>query len=311
MCIKKDILATLAYFDMFEYPLKKRELFIFLQHTADNVEFERSLDFLLAESVIYKLNDFYSLSNNFLLIERRFNGNARAEALLTKAASGARLLSKFPYVRAVAISGSLSKNFADESADVDFFIITAANRLWIARSFLHLFKKFTFLFNKQHMYCMNYFIDELKPEIVEKNIYTATEIATLLPLYGDETFEKFYTANSWMKLWLPNHYMRVYTAKQIKTSWVGFICEKLFNNGLGEWLDNYLMKLTAKSWARKALKKKKNNRGILMALDTSKHFAKPSPVNFQQKLLRKYEHRLSEIYDNYENLFPISAGNVK
>ncbi|MFT3909394.1 MAG: hypothetical protein QM737_08225 [Ferruginibacter sp.] len=308
MCIKKDILSTLAYFDMFDYPLKKRELFTFLQHPADNREFETTLDFLLNESVIFKLNDFYSLNNNFLLVERRFKGNARAEVLLKKAGAGARLLSKFPYVRGVAISGSLSKNFADETADVDYFIIAAENRLWIARSFLHVFKKFTFLFKKQHLYCMNYFIDELQPEIVEKNIYTATEVATLMPLYGTDTFEKFYAANEWTKQWLPNHYLRVSSAKPIKQNFLKFITEKIFNNAVGNLLDNFLMKLTANSWNKKARQRKKNSRGIIMALDTSKHYAKPSAANFQQKLLKHYENKLSDIFENYENIFHATAG---
>ena len=275
MCINKGILATLAYFDMFDYPLKKRELLIFLQQAVDNPDFENALDCLLKKSVVFKLNDFFSLSNNFLLVERRLKGNIRADELLKKADRGAKFLSKFPFVRGVAVSGSLSKNFADESADVDFFIIAAANRLWIARSFLHLFKKFTFLLNKQHMYCMNYFIDEEEPTIVEKNIYTATEIATLLPLYGSDTFKRFYAANGWTKEFLPNHTMR---------------------------------SPPAKSWAAKSRKKKKNIRGIIMSLDTSRHFAKPSAVNFQQKLLKRYENKVAELFDNYEKNFPVKAG---
>lgn len=161
------------------------------------------------------------------------------------------------------------------------------------------------------MYCMNYFIDELEPEIVEKNIYTATEIATLLPLYGSEPFERFYIANDWTKAFLPNHYMRISSAKQIKPHWFKFIVEKVFNNTIGNLFDNFLMKLTAKSWAAKAKRRKKNNRGILMALDTSKHFAKPSAVNFQQKLLKRYESKLAEIFDNYENIFPVTAESIK
>lgn len=296
---------------MFDYPLKKRELFTFLQHPADNREFENALDFLLNESIIFKLNEFYSISNNFLLVERRFKGNERAEHLLKKATKGAKLLSMFPYVRGIAISGSLSKNFADEAADIDYFIITSANRLWISRSFLHVFKKFTFLFGKQHLYCMNYFIDEAQPAIVEKNIYTATEVATLLPLYGSETFERFFSANDWTKQLLPNHYLRVSSAKPISTNGVKQIAEWLFNNSMGNALDNFLMKLTTKRWGVKAKKKKKNSRGMLMALDTSKHFAKPSPLNFQQKLLKHYENKMAQLFDNYENIFPVTAEGIK
>ncbi len=288
---------------MFSYPLKKRELFVFLQYSADSHAFDDALEFLLGESVIFKFEEFYCLHPNYSLIQRRIKGNALAEKMLKKAAQSARLLSKFPFVRGVAISGSLSKNFADENADVDFFIITAPNRLWISRSFLHLFKKLTFLVNRQHLYCMNYFIDEEQLVIIEKNIYTATEVATLLPLFGTNTFENFYAANSWAIQLLPNHHLRISSAQQIKSHLVKLSIEKLFNNAVGNLLDKFLMNITAKSWAAKAKKKKTNSRGIVMALDTSRHHAKPSPVNFQQKLLKHYEDKLADIFDNYEYLF--------
>src|SRR5450755_717443 len=176
LCIDKDILATLTYFNMFDYPLRKREIFIFLGHCDDFHEFERALENLTNESAIFKVGEFYSLQNNYTLAERRYKGNEKAAKMLKKAEKAANIISAFPYVRGVAVSGSLSKYFADENADIDFFIITAANRLWIARTLLHIFKKFTFIFNMQDLFCMNYFVDEAEPCIIEKNIYTAIEI---------------------------------------------------------------------------------------------------------------------------------------
>ena len=41
--IRKDILATLAYFNMFDYPLKKNEIFLFLGHCNDYREFEAGI----------------------------------------------------------------------------------------------------------------------------------------------------------------------------------------------------------------------------------------------------------------------------
>ena len=254
------------------------------------------------ENVIYKLSEFYSIRNYSSLADRRLKGNALAEAMIKRAGSNARFLAGFPYVRGVAISGSLSKDFADETADVDFFIITAPNRLWIARSFLHAFKKLTFLFNKQHWFCMNYFIDEVQPAILEKNIYTATEIATLLPLYGTESFEKFYASNAWMNKLLPNHIRRISSARPIKKNVLKFFVEKLFNNTIGEWLDNLLMKVTIRRWNKKEQTKNQKARGIILRLDAAKHHAKPDPANFQNKLLKHYETKLSAIFENLENI---------
>jgi len=274
---------------MFDYPLKKREIGMFLGNKYVLHEFEQAIDKLISESVVFRVGEFYSVQNNFLLADRRIKGNEKAAQMLKKAGKIAGFLSKFPFVRGVSVSGSLSKNYADDSADIDFFIITAADRLWIARSFLHLFKKLTFLVNRQHYYCMNYFIDESAPEIIEKNIYTATEIATLLPLRGVAVFENFYAANSWTKNFLPNNYMRISTAEETGNYLFKSFAEWLFNNKTGNLLDDRLMKMTASSWNRKTMNRKKNSRGIIMGMQAQKHYSKPNPANFQQKLLKLYK----------------------
>ncbi len=286
---------------MFDYPLKKREIFIFLGNIDNGHEFEHALNMLVDELAVFKVGEFYSLHNNFSLSERRLRGNDKAVLMLKKANRSAAIISCFPYVRGVAVSGSLSKNFADDTADIDFFIIAVSNRLWIARTLLHAFKKMTFLFNMQNHFCMNYFIDEAEPEIVEKNIYTATEIATLLPLRGNVVFENFFAANSWTKNFLPNNYMRISSAKEIRENWVKIIVEKLLNNKAGNRVDDFLMKLTDKSWSAKTKNNKRNSRGVLMSLQASKHFSKPDPANFQFKLLQLYENNLADIINQYEN----------
>ncbi len=298
--IKKDILATLAYFNMFEYPLRKSEIFIFLGHCDDFHEFEIGLQELLDESIIFKIGDFYSLYNNYLLAVRRYKGNENAKMMLRKADKAASFLSAFPFVRGIAVSGSLSKNFADENTDIDFFIITSANRLWIARTFLHIFKKFTYLFNMQDLFCMNYFIDEEELEILEKNIYTATEIATIMPLSGCKIFGSFFKENTWAKSYFPNKYMYIPPAMDVKKTWLKYLVEKLFNNRFGNYLDNYLMNLTAKSWNSKTRSNKTNSKGILMSMHIGRHFSKPNPDTFQKKLLLRYDNQLSEIFKLYK-----------
>ena len=300
LCINKDILATLTYFNMFDYPLRKREIFIFLGHCDDFHEFEQALENLMNESAIFKVGDFYSLQNNYTLAERRYKGNEKAAKMLKKAEKTASIISAFPFVKGVAVSGSLSKYFADDNADIDFFIITAANRLWISRTLLHIFKKFTFIFNMQDLFCMNYFVDEAEPCIIEKNIYTAIEIATILPLQGSNTFDVFYKVNSWTRIFFPNKYMDTSSTKEIRKTWYKFIAEKAFDNRFGNSLDNFLMKLTAKRWASKTRLKKKNSKGYLMSMNTGKHFSKPNPEHFQKKLLQRYDNNLTEIYNRYE-----------
>jgi predicted nucleotidyltransferase len=178
--INRNILTTLAYFDMFNYPLTRVEIFLFLQQEYRLDEFEVALRYMVASQAIYNFDNYYTLKNDQSLIKRRVEGNRKAADLVKIAHKVSDLLIRFPFVRGIAISGSLSKNFADDDSDIDLFIITAKNRLWIARTLMHTFKKLTFLFNKQHYFCMNYYVDEAQLQIAEKNIYTAIEVAWII-----------------------------------------------------------------------------------------------------------------------------------
>ncbi|MDF2431977.1 MAG: hypothetical protein JWP44_1608 [Mucilaginibacter sp.] len=299
--IKENILAALAYFDMFNYPLTRAEIYLFLKKKYNYAFFDDALKCMLNSGIIYQFAQFYTLKNDHYLVVRRNEGNKKAAELIKIAGVVGDLLIKFPYVRGIAISGSLSKNFADEYSDIDLFIITEKNRLWIARTILHCFKKLTFLVKKEQLFCMNYFIDLEQLEIIEKNIYTAIEVGTLIPLQGDIVFQKFYAANSWISEFTPNKNMRIATAKPVKSSFFKIFVEYLLNRSSGNFIDNILLKITASRWRKKTIHKKLNSHGILLGMQTDKHFAKPDPVNFQNKLLAKYEKKVSLLLREYEN----------
>jgi hypothetical protein len=301
LLIKKDILAALIYFDLFNYPLKKDEIFSFLSQCKDRSAYEAALNGLIEDCLIFSSDgNFYSIADNPALSGRRILGNEKASSLLKKADRAGLLISFFPFVKGVAVSGSLSKNFADDGADVDFFIITASDRLWIARSCLHMLKKLTFLFNRQDLFCMNYFIDESNLMIREKNIFTAIEIATLLPLRGKQVFERFFHENNWVKVYFPNSIFNYSRTREMKRNPVTSCIQWLFKGNSGDRLDSYLMNLTAKRWNAKTTEGKKNKKGLVMSMGVGKHFSKPDPEKFQKRLLNRYEKKLAENFKWFE-----------
>ena len=299
--VKENILATLAYFDLFNYPLTRVEIYLFLQNKYDYDFFDDALESLLLSGHIFLFDKFYTLHNDHYLVVHRLTGNKKADELIKIALRVGELLIRFPYVRGIAISGSLSKNYADEKSDIDLFIITAKNRLWIARTFMHCLKKLTFLVKKEDYFCMNYYIDEQHLEIPEKSIYTAIEVGTLIPLQGDITFEKFYSANLWIKNFIPNKIMRVSSAKPVKAFACKSFVEWMLNNRVGNAIDNMLLHITTSRWLKKTRQNKQNNHGLLLSLKTGKHFAKPDPVNFQSILLARYDRKLKQLLNDYED----------
>jgi hypothetical protein len=288
------ILKVLAYFDIFKYPLTKDEIGLFLGQKMPSDEVALWLQQLAGQHRIFKLGDFYSLQNDDDLRQRRLIGNKKASELLPVAYRVGKFLYQFPFVRGIGISGSLSKNCAGPDADIDLFIITGANRLWIARTIMHVFKKFTFITRHHTWFCMNYYIDEEALQIAEQNIFTATEIATLVPVCGNGTIDDFYQSNEWVSTWYPNinHKRSLYSTR---ASWIKKMLERLFNNKLGEWLDDYLMRLTSKRWALKEQRHRLNPKGIRLSLRTGKHFSKPFPGYFQNKIVEAWQQKIQDL----------------
>ena len=50
---------------------------------------------------------------------------------------------------------------------------------------------------------MNYYVDEAALEITEKNLFTAMEVETLIPLHGPQIFAVFKEVNNWSAAFLP------------------------------------------------------------------------------------------------------------
>ncbi len=293
--IEGSILQTLAYFDIFQYPLLKVEIKQFLDQPIAESTLDVALQQLLSEKSIYRFNSFYSLQNNSFLAEKRIAGNMRAENLLAKAIKNGRFLFRFPFVRAIGISGSLSKKYADEKADIDFFVITKANRLWIARTIMHIFKKFTFLSGRQHFYCMNYYLDEAALALEDKNIFTAIEVKTLLPVCGKTVMNDFFKENEWTDEFLPACNFRHQLNAEPESSWIKNCLEWIFDNKMAGRLDNLLMRITTKRWKKKEQKGMRNNKGQTMCMVTGKHFAWMNPESFNEKVLSLYNEKLCSL----------------
>ena len=292
------ILKVLAYFDIFQYPLSKAEIARYIAIAPGQADFDHTLNELVEEQSIFYHKGFYSLHDNFLLSLRRREGNLRAEKLMPKALKVARFLYRFPFVQAVFISGSLSKNFADEKSDIDLFIVTRANRLWIARTIMHLFKKLTFVTGHQHYFCMNYYIDEDALAIPDKNIYTALEIATLIPAAGNDVADRFFKANNWVARFFP--YCDTENMQHGKPlhHWFKKRFENMLGEGVAEKLDKSLMKITTKRWAKKSEQGKRNRNGRTVNLLTGRHFSKSNPGSFQEKILSLYKQKLADLKIN-------------
>jgi hypothetical protein len=301
MPLRASILKVLAYFDLFDYPVLAEEILQFLDIEVKEPELNAELAALTTEKCLFRMGAFYSLQDDPALAERRIRGNRRADELLPVAARISHMLYQFPYVRGIGISGSLSKHYADENADIDYFIITRSNRLWIARTFMHLFKKLSYLRGRQHWFCMNYYVDEEALEIKEKNIFTATEMFTLMPASGNGGLVNFFDANDWTTTFFPHYRHRGRQAEgPAHATLLKRSLEKIFDNRLGDRLDDLLQRLTTRRWKKKEDRGDVNEHGLRISLQNEKHFSRPNPMVFQKKVLWAYAKKVQELEEKWQ-----------
>jgi hypothetical protein len=294
-----NAIKVIIYFSIFKYPVTKAEIFSF--SSAKNItDIEKQLTDLTERKIVFKHGDYYSETDDASQVNRRLNGNTMAEAIMPKALQRARLIMSFPYIESVSISGALAKGYYDNDGDIDFFIITKPNRLWLARTLLVTYKK-VFLLNSKKHFCVNYFISSDHFNIAEKNTFTATELLTLIPVFGKSTFTKFIASNDWAKAIYPNKIINtsLLTEAKAKPFWSKTI-QFLFNSTLGEKLEDFLKKTTLKKWKSKFKHLNKNDFEIAMKStnDVSKHH----PRDFQSKVID----RLNEQYDAKNKTFDLN-----
>ena len=289
--MQDQIYAHLAYFDIFNHPLKKDELKNYNLSKAD--EFENALAFLLENKLCFKQAEYFSIQENISpIIAQRIAKEKEAKHYFDKLPFYAKLIQSFPFVSAFGISGSLSKNVMHENGDIDYFIITKPGRLWICRTMLVVFKKI-FLLNSKKYFCVNYFVDEKNLKILDENIFTAIEITHLLPVYNPELIQQFKQQNYWTKTFLANFRHPVKVKELQYKRKLSHIFEWLLKGKTGDKLDLYLMRFTYKKWTKKF--KHFDAKKFELTMRTNRGISKHHPRDFQQSVLKEFTKRMEQI----------------
>ncbi len=295
-----SILKAIAYFDIFSYPLTSTEIVFFLDQPAEENEVCCALQHLVETNQLWQTGDFYSIQDNADFSLKRIKGNALAVKHIKRARMVAKFLSWVPYITGIAISGSLSKKCADKNSDLDFFIITKADRLWIVRILYSVLFKIAGIVRVKNWFCLNYFIAESELEIKEHNLFTAVEVSTLIPLKGEAVFRNFFLANEWVLAYQPNYKPDFVYMKDARKASVKKIAEWTMNFEYGNKLDNRLLSFFKKRFDKIKAENKFSEKGMIIgAYEANKHACKPMPQYFQPKIIALFQERFTKVKEKY------------
>jgi predicted nucleotidyltransferase len=282
---------VLTYFDYFKFPLTIEEIQKFIEVRIGQDQLKLEIEQLVQSGDVFFNQQCYLLQDDNERVGRKIAGRKKAEKRMKRANLIASFIMLFPFVRMVAISGSLSKGYADKTTDIDFFIVTTENQLWTSRSLLHLLKKLTFLVRLQHSFCMNYFISEKHLKIEEQNYFTAVELVTLIPKKGVNYYNDLMSENIWVSNYLPNFNAKKIPTSSYKPRYFKWVLEKLLvSRKINESLMSYTDKRWRKKWTQKGYKLTEYD----LAFKTQKTVSKNHPGNYQKKILEHIENNKIE-----------------
>jgi hypothetical protein len=248
--LKTNVYATLAYFDIFDWPLTVDEIARYLLWaTADKKEL---WVFLNNDPGIQRHGDFYFFLGRRAVVEVRREREAVASRYWRKTAKFAPLLQMVPFVKMVAVCNTLATNNTDKDSDIDLFIVTAKNRLFLARTITTLF--FALIGIRRHgkkiagRFCLSFFVseDSLNLENIKigtRDIYLPFWILTMKPLFGEEVYAKVVAENSWIQRFFPRPAeSREFLPKSGFLRAFGRVQEFIFGKKVGDKLEAWLSK---------------------------------------------------------------------
>ena len=235
--IEQSILKTLAFFDIFNYPLTAEEIWKWLYRPSRKVTLSEvksilaSSDFLRSKIVL--IEGFYALQGREHIYLIRKHHNNLAEHKFAKAVRLVHFYKYLPFIKMIAICNNLAYSNSSEESDIDFFIITDKHKIWVVRFFTVLM---IFLFglrptdkNSHDTFCLSFFISEEDLDIKKimlhhHDIYSPYWLKQLMPIYNkSNTYQKFLQANKWSDNYLPNAYPNQFVNEVMVTRWSRFM----------------------------------------------------------------------------------------
>lgn len=269
--LEKSVYYTLKYFYLFHYPLNFEKLKIYLlkNQKKENLKNEKQLQ---------KFNFLYKKNDKYFLKDKEYENNIKEyeteiQNTLEKVKKYFWIFRFIPYIKSVFICNNFGFGIKRKNSDIDLFIITQKNRIWISRLIT------TFIFhilqirrhkNKiKNRFCLSFYATEDNLDftnifIKPFDIYFIYWIISLYEVYSDKKsfYEKIINANN---IYLTKYVnlLQYKLEKQNKIKGKNIILLVFKINLIGNML-NFISKKIQLYFINKSLKKIENLSGILI-----------------------------------------------
>jgi hypothetical protein len=185
--ITKNIIATIAYYDVFDYPLTSFEIWkYFLTDTLESISYREVIEHI---------------------VKKRLRRGKLAIAKQKGVLRLVRWLRYIPFIRMIALTGSLAMKNSEASGDWDLLIVLRTGHIWTGRALctalIHIFGRRRHSEDIADRACLNYWITSQSLEIGTKDLFSSNEYYFITPLFGFDEYQKFQRSNMWIRRFHP------------------------------------------------------------------------------------------------------------
>lgn len=205
------ILKTVAYFDIFDYPLTSFEIWQYLEIRTTLLEVEKIL-----QSHTLSLEEkfgFFFLPNRQGIVDTRQERYRVTDKKIKKLKRRLRLIQWLPGIRLICLANSIGAHNLRRQSDSDLFIVTRSGYLWWVKLWATIILQFTGLrptaTRSTDTLCLSFLVDDSALDLsrcrLKHDRYFTYWLSCLTPLYGDlVVYQELFTSNSWLQAELPN-----------------------------------------------------------------------------------------------------------
>lgn len=311
--LAKNILTTIVYYDVLDYPLTAFEIWKYLicmeekkMSEEERIDLAKVMTILEngeLKNLIQKYQGFYFLENRSNLVAQRIKRTKTSEKKLKIIFKVAKRLRWIPYLKMIVVTGRLAMKNTEKDSDIDVLIAFKKGKIFTGRLLFTV--ALHFLGKRRHdrkiadRVCLNYFITEDSLEIKLKDLFSASEYFFALPVFGWEAFQKFQKNNNWIVDYKPNYFpVEIAEVRMIEGSTLSCFLQKLGEKILdSRWVEGLLKKWQLQKIARNPKTKQKG--GLIIAEDEALVFL-PKPQG--PKIFEKFSLKMTEILEKKRKL---------
>ena len=273
--LSKDILDTVIYYDVLDFPLTAFEVWkhlLTLQevfHPSSYRDVFSALCVLVQQGVICEESGFYRLPDRLTVVNARIQREKLSVAKLKRVKRLGRLMYFIPYVRFVGATGSLSLKHGDIESDWDMFVVLRSEKIWTGRiiltGILFILGKWRHGNRIRNRACLNYFVTDDSLEVGMHDLFSAHEYRFMIPLFNYPLFQRFELKNRWIATMKPN-----FSLSEIPPLWMNMDQRPVWIRSMLErWIDFFDIESRLSVWQRSKIARNPKTHWVGSYIETS------------------------------------------